>query len=115
MSLPIPWASPSLPSILLPVLLPILLATYCSAISLSPCPSLLTRNTCSHTEHAILHRQDQREWASLSILVPAPLDLLAAHWVLFWRVPTRLVVVFIGWGLRDLLPDAEDLVLSTEL
>ncbi|KAI1139110.1 hypothetical protein F5Y05DRAFT_424807 [Hypoxylon sp. FL0543] len=118
----------STPNKYFPLILPILIATYSAAISLSLPPSLPPSSfsssspsssssspSSSSTTNAHLNKQDQRDWTLLEMLRPTPTDLLTAHWALFWRPPIRAVIAVAGRCLRDFLPDAEDLVLSTEL
>ncbi|KAI0101456.1 hypothetical protein F4776DRAFT_649263 [Hypoxylon sp. NC0597] len=114
---------------------PVILITYSAAISLfysiyvslhlSP---LLTPPTSAASPHPFspnggkttdghLHliRWDRPKRVLVKIPRPTPTDLLTVYWALFWRPLTRAIIRLAGWGLRDFIPDAEDLVLSTEL
>ncbi|KAI6083088.1 hypothetical protein F4821DRAFT_263300 [Hypoxylon rubiginosum] len=101
-------------SALLPIVASIVVATICGAITLSASPAL-TRNLGIRTAEPHLERQDLKDWHSLRILMPSPGDLLIAHWALFWRIPTRIIARIMGFCLRGVVGDADDLWLSTEL
>ncbi|KAI1770119.1 hypothetical protein F4818DRAFT_446572 [Hypoxylon cercidicola] len=101
-------------SILLPTIVSVVVATVCGAISLSRSPPL----SCEpgrNADESYLEQQDLKDWQSLRIVMPSPGDLLIAHWALFWRVPTRIVARIVGFCLKGVVGDAEDVWLSTEL
>ncbi|KAI2631387.1 hypothetical protein GGS26DRAFT_557561 [Hypomontagnella submonticulosa] len=95
-----------LTKLVLPVLLPILVSTYCAAISFRPSRTLSFSFPCYRYYIDRL---------SLRIFLPSLKDLLIAHWALFWRLPIQATLWVIGWGLEDLLGGAGDLWLSAEL
>ncbi|KAI1768384.1 hypothetical protein GGR53DRAFT_477945 [Hypoxylon sp. FL1150] len=97
-------------STLLPIIVYIVVATTCGAISPALSHDIRLKAAESHLE-----RQDRKDWRSLRILMPSPGDLLVAHWALFWRVPIRVIIRIMGFCLRNVVGDADDLWLSTEL